>query len=76
LNHVIQVFALFMVCGLLTTLLIPETARKTLEELSGDDAYNQPAPTTQAEVEGPTEGEKEYEEGVKEVANVSPTLNA
>lgn len=32
-----QIFALFMVCGLITTFLIPETARKTLEELSGED---------------------------------------
>ena len=67
-----------MVCGLLTTFLIPETARKTLEELSGDEVYNQAAPATQSEVEGPTEGEKENgsEEGVKEVMNVSPALNA
>jgi PHS family inorganic phosphate transporter-like MFS transporter len=32
-----QIFALFMLLGLFTTFLIPETARKTLEELSGDD---------------------------------------
>lgn len=66
-----------MVCGLLTTFLIPETARKTLEELSGDDVYNQPAPATQAEVEGPTEGEKEngWKEKPKEVMDVSPALN-
>ena len=36
LNHVMQVFALFMFCGIFTSLLIPETKRKTLEELSGD----------------------------------------
>lgn len=66
-----------MVCGLLTTFLIPETARKTLEELSGDDAYNQPAPASRPEVEGPTEGEKANgsEEGAKEVTNVSSALN-
>ncbi|CAI7575882.1 unnamed protein product [Penicillium pancosmium] len=35
LNHVMQIFALFMFCGIFTSLLIPETKRKTLEELSG-----------------------------------------
>jgi len=67
-----------MVCGLLTTFLIPETARKTLEELSGDDAYNQPAPASQPEVEGPIKGEKENgtEEGTKEVTDFPHALNA
>ena len=36
LNHVMEIFALFMLCGLLTTFLIPETKRKTLEELAGE----------------------------------------
>lgn len=36
LNHVMQIFALFMFCGIFTSLLIPETKRKTLEELSGE----------------------------------------
>lgn len=36
LNHVMQIFAGFMFCGILTTLLIPETKRKSLEELSGE----------------------------------------
>lgn len=31
-----QIFALFMFLGIFTTLLIPETARKTLEELAGE----------------------------------------
>ncbi|KAH0551198.1 acid phosphatase pho5 [Trichoglossum hirsutum] len=35
-NHIMQIFALFMFCGVFTSLLIPETARKTLEELAGD----------------------------------------
>lgn len=35
LNHVMQIFALFMFCGIFTTLLIPESKRKTLEELCG-----------------------------------------
>ncbi|KAA8566173.1 hypothetical protein EYC84_008775 [Monilinia fructicola] len=36
LDHVMQIFALFMFLGLLTTFLIPETKRKTLEELAGE----------------------------------------
>lgn len=36
LDHVMQIFALFMLCGIFTTLLIPETKRKTLEELAGE----------------------------------------
>jgi MFS transporter, PHS family, inorganic phosphate transporter len=36
LNHVMQIFSLFMFCGLLTSFLIPETKRKSLEELSGE----------------------------------------
>ncbi|KAF5255385.1 hypothetical protein FOXYS1_14211, partial [Fusarium oxysporum] len=38
-NHVLEIYALFMLIGCFTTLLIPETARKTLEELSGEDDY-------------------------------------
>lgn len=36
LNHVIEIFALFMLCGFLCTFLIPETKRKTLEQLAGE----------------------------------------
>ena len=36
LNHVIQIFALFMLLGCFTTLLIPETKRLTLEQLAGE----------------------------------------
>ncbi|CZT10666.1 probable high-affinity phosphate permease, phosphate-repressible [Rhynchosporium graminicola] len=36
LNHIMQIFALFMLCGLFTSFLIPETKRKTLEELAGE----------------------------------------
>ncbi|KZF21763.1 MFS transporter [Xylona heveae TC161] len=36
LNHVMQIYALFMLCGVFTSLLIPETKRKTLEELAGE----------------------------------------
>ncbi|KAI8635277.1 phosphate permease [Xylariaceae sp. FL1651] len=41
LDHVLQIYALFMFLGIFTTLCIPETKRKTLEELCGED---QPLP--------------------------------
>lgn len=48
LNHVMQIFAGFMFCGIFTTLLLPETKRKTLEELSyelhGEDTYERRIP--------------------------------
>lgn len=37
LPHVMEIYALFMLCGIFTTMLIPETKRKTLEELAGED---------------------------------------
>ncbi|KAK5126222.1 acid phosphatase pho5 [Meristemomyces frigidus] len=36
LNHVMQIYALFMLCGCFSTLLIPETKRLTLEQLAGE----------------------------------------
>ncbi|KAK1140980.1 acid phosphatase pho5 [Aspergillus melleus] len=36
LDHVMQIFALFMLCGGLISLLIPETKRKTLEFMAGE----------------------------------------
>ncbi|CEJ61507.1 Putative Phosphate:H symporter [Penicillium brasilianum] len=56
LNHVMQIFGGFMFCGLLTTWLIPETKRRTLEELSGEDhgsVYENLTPNLQ---EKPEEG--------------------
>jgi len=41
-GHVMQIYALFMFLGIFTTLCIPETKRKTLEELSGDEQYTNP----------------------------------
>jgi PHS family inorganic phosphate transporter-like MFS transporter len=38
LNHVMQIFSAFMFAGIFTTLLIPETKRKTLEDLAGEFA--------------------------------------
>lgn len=40
-DHVLEIYALFMLLGVFTTFFIPETKRKTLEELSGED---QPLP--------------------------------
>ncbi len=37
LPHVMQIYSVFMFVGMFTTLLIPETRRKTLEELSGEE---------------------------------------
>jgi PHS family inorganic phosphate transporter-like MFS transporter len=37
LNHVLEIYALFMFLGIFTTLCIPETKRVTLEVLSGED---------------------------------------
>ena len=34
-NHVLEIYALFMLLGVFTSLFIPETKRITLEELSG-----------------------------------------
>lgn len=36
-NHVLQIYAFFMFLGIFTTLLIPETKRRTLEEISGEE---------------------------------------
>jgi MFS transporter, PHS family, inorganic phosphate transporter len=36
-NHVMQIYALFMFVGIFTTILIRETARISLEKLSGED---------------------------------------
>jgi len=36
-GHILEIFALFMLTGIFSTLLLPETMNKTLEELSGED---------------------------------------
>ncbi|GAA6028201.1 hypothetical protein JCM8097_006911 [Rhodosporidiobolus ruineniae] len=38
--HILEIFALFMLTGIFSTLLVPETKGKTLEELSGEDQDN------------------------------------
>ena len=37
LNHVMEIYALFMLLGCVTTWFIPETKRRTLEELAGEE---------------------------------------
>ncbi|KAM0789097.1 hypothetical protein ACM66B_003154 [Microbotryomycetes sp. NB124-2] len=56
-NHLLEVFALFMLTGVFSTLLINETKGKSLEELSGEDQEdfirqpsNVPAPLVAAAV--------------------------
>ncbi|MCJ1359923.1 MAG: hypothetical protein MMC33_009926 [Icmadophila ericetorum] len=39
LNHMMQIFALVMACGLASTMLLPETKGKSLEELSGEGGF-------------------------------------
>jgi len=39
-KHILEIFALFMLTGIFSTLLIPETKGKSLEELSGEDQEN------------------------------------
>lgn len=41
LNHVMQIYSVFMFAGIFTTLLIPETKRKTLEELNGEYEFSE-----------------------------------
>ncbi|KAK7954052.1 hypothetical protein PG988_014746 [Apiospora saccharicola] len=60
LPHIIQIFALFMLAGFFTTLLLPESARKTLEELgAGDELIDPPSPASSSQTEkGPTDGRR------------------
>jgi PHS family inorganic phosphate transporter-like MFS transporter len=44
LNHVLEIYALFMFLGIFTTLCIPETKRLSLEELSGEESVESEAP--------------------------------
>ncbi|KAL3420043.1 phosphate:h+ symporter [Phlyctema vagabunda] len=39
LDHLMQIFALFMLCGTLFSLLIPETKGRTLEDLAGEPPH-------------------------------------
>ena len=70
LSHVLYIFLPFMLRGLLGSFLIPETARETLEELSGDDAYHRATPIPHAVTESPTDTQQESES--REVVSVEP----
>jgi len=37
LPHIMEIFAFFMLTGIFSTMLIPETKQKTLEDLSNED---------------------------------------
>ncbi|KAK7748574.1 acid phosphatase pho5 [Cytospora paraplurivora] len=63
LDHVLEIFALFMLCGVFSTLLVPETKRKTLEELSEEQGQFNPALPTSGSGSGSGEGVLEKERG-------------
>ncbi|KAH7084872.1 major facilitator superfamily domain-containing protein [Paraphoma chrysanthemicola] len=64
LNHVMQIFAAFMFAGIFTTLLIPETKRRTLEDLAMDwDMGNESITGAPAE---PKHGNRSSDEAVAE----------
>ncbi|KAK4238861.1 major facilitator superfamily domain-containing protein [Achaetomium macrosporum] len=53
-DHVLEIYALFMLLGVGTTALIKETKRKTLEELAEDDDEGQGLPTVENNTRVPT----------------------
>jgi MFS transporter, PHS family, inorganic phosphate transporter len=59
-DHLMQIFALFMLLGFFLSWLIPETKGKTLEELSGED--EEEGVHRQPEVHQPLERRNEVEE--------------
>ena len=70
LNHVMEIFALFMLCGIFTSLLIPETKRRTLEELAGEvpgTALYSPETSGQARKESAAANTRDLNEGEKQV---------
>ncbi|WLF77154.1 Inorganic phosphate transporter pho84 [Lodderomyces elongisporus] len=63
LNHVLEIFALFMLLGIFTTLLIPETKRRTLEEIC-ETCHDEPD-TTKIGRDRYTTQEESYDSDVK-----------
>lgn len=63
LDHVLEIFALFMLCGVFSTLLVPETKRKTLEELSEEQGQFNPALPPSGSGSGSGEGVLEKDRG-------------
>lgn len=39
-KHILEIFALFMLTGVFSTLLIPETKQRSLEDISNEDQDN------------------------------------
>jgi PHS family inorganic phosphate transporter-like MFS transporter len=64
LNHVMQIFSAFMFAGIFTTLLIPETKRRTLEDLAQDWDMGGESITGKPEV--PKSAERENSEEISE----------
>jgi PHS family inorganic phosphate transporter-like MFS transporter len=54
LNHLMQIFALFMLCGTFVSFLLPETKGCTLEELAGEESSssNEPLPMREKGMRG------------------------
>jgi len=61
-KHILQIFALFMLTGIFSTLLIPETNQRTLEDLSNEDQHGF--------VQGPARAQNETQERRREEATV------
>ncbi|KAF9693898.1 hypothetical protein EKO04_008344 [Ascochyta lentis] len=61
LNHVMQIFSAFMFAGIFTTLLIPETKRKTLEDLSQDWDLSEESQYMSESIDGAHEGKPSRE---------------
>lgn len=53
LAHIMQIFALIMLCGFFSSFLIPETKRKTLEELGALDTDDEATEAEAVEAEAP-----------------------
>ncbi|CAI5756863.1 unnamed protein product [Candida verbasci] len=64
LPHVLEIFALFMLLGIFLTFLIPETKRKTLEEIC--ELYHDEVDTTKLVRDRYTTQEESYDSDVKQ----------
>jgi PHS family inorganic phosphate transporter-like MFS transporter len=65
LNNVMKIYAFFMLLGVFLTFLIPETARKTLENLAGEESDTANTAVTTTRVES---AEKKHSDGDSPVA--------
>ncbi|KAF2835889.1 MFS transporter [Patellaria atrata CBS 101060] len=71
LNHVMQIYSVFMFAGIFTSFLIPETKRKTLEQLAGEvpgtPEYDAEAVGNRPALKGSDNGSGEHVVGEKAV---------